>query len=334
MALDPAVDLVLPAPPYPTARPTHLRTWLLHGLALAATFVATTFFGGWHYVGFLADFGQAPPALSGADPAFWIGGLWFSLSVLAILGAHEAGHYVACRRHHVDASLPLFLPAPLPLTGTFGAFIRIRDVIPHKRALFDIGAAGPFAGFVVAVPLLVLGLCLSRLVPVPEHLEMVALGRPIVYQALQAVLWGPLPDGQLLQLHPVARAAWFGLLATSLNLFPLAQLDGGHVAYAVFGPRARWITLGTAAAVLTLTFVSASWVAWAVLVAVVLAIAGISHPPTANDHLPLGRRRVLLAVVAAAVFALCFTPAPVEMIDVHGRPPAVSPPSIDAAVAP
>ena len=312
-------DSVLPAPPPPAGRTAGPRRWLVHGGWLLATFIVTTFFGGWHYVGFLADVGQPPTGLTHADPTFWLGGLWFSASVLAILGAHETGHYLACRRYGVDASLPYFLPAPLPLTGTFGAFIRIRDVIPDKRALFDIGAAGPFAGFLVAVPLLVLGLWLSRLVPMPEHLEMIALGRPLIYQAAQHALWGALPDGQLLHLHPVARAAWFGLLATALNLFPLAQLDGGHVAYAVIGPKARWVTLTTAAAIIALTLVSSSWIAWAILVVVVLMVAGPSHPPTANDRLPLGARRTALAVAAAIVFVLCFTPAPVESIDRHGR---------------
>ncbi len=315
-------DSVLPAPPSPANRTSGPQRWLVHGGWLLATFIVTTFFGGWHYAAFLTDFGQPTPGLTHTDPAFWLGGLWFSVSVLGILGAHEAGHYVACRRYGVDASLPYFLPAPLPLTGTFGAFIRIRDVIPDKRALFDIGAAGPFAGFVVAVPLLVLGLWLSRLVPMPEHLEMIALGRPLIYQAAQHALWGALPDGQLLHLHPVARAAWFGLLATALNLFPLAQLDGGHVAYAVVGPKARWITLATAAAIFALTFISASWIAWAFLVVVVLTVAGPSHPPTANDRLPLGARRTVLAVAAAIVFALCFTPAPVEPIERLGRPAA------------
>lgn len=309
-----AEDRALPVPP-PAPPSVSVRRWLIHGVWLAATFVTTTYFGGWHYVGFLADFGQAPPALTEADPAFWLGGLWFSLSVLAILGAHEAGHVLACRHYGVDASLPWFLPAPLPLTGTFGAFIRIRDVIPHRRALFDIGAAGPFAGFVVAVPLLAGGLWLSRLVPMPAHLEMIALGQPPLYRAAQWTLWGAVPEGQLLHLHPMARAAWFGLLATALNLFPLAQLDGGHVAYAVFGARARWITIGTTGAVLALTFVSDSWIAWAILIAVVLTTAGLAHPPTADDAVPLGRTRTLLAVVAAIVFLLCFTPSPVEPID-------------------
>lgn len=299
----------------PAARPPRLfgDRLRVHLLSLFATFVATTYFGGWHYVGFLADFGQVPPLVTSAQ--FWFGGMWFSVSVLAILGAHEWGHYAMCRWYKVDASLPFFLPAPLPLTGTFGAFIRIRDVIPDRRALFDIGASGPFAGFVVAVPLLALGLALSRLVPMPEHLEMISLGRPLIYRLTQGVLWGALPDGQILHLHPVARAAWFGLLATALNLFPLAQLDGGHVAYAVFGKNARWITLLTAAVAIGLTFVSMSWVAWAIVMVVVLSVAGLQHPPTLDDSLPLDRRRLALAAAAAIVFAVCFTPEPVQPIE-------------------
>ncbi len=300
----------LPAPPAPRWRGDRVR---VHVLCLAATLLATTYFGGWHYVGFLTEVGQTPPELSNSE--FWLGGLWFSLSVLAILGAHECGHYLTCRWYRVDASLPYFLPAPLPLTGTFGAFIRIRDAIPHKRALFDIGASGPFAGFVVAVPLLALGLYWSRPVPMPTHLDMLSLGEPLIYQATQWLLWGALPDGQMLHLHPMALASWFGLLATALNLFPLAQLDGGHVSYAVFGRHARWITLGTAAVAIGLTFVSMSWTAWALVMVVVLAVAGLQHPPTLDDQLPLGRRRLALAAAAALVFILCFTPAPVEPIE-------------------
>lgn len=315
----------LAPPPHAFGPPSPRRVrWPVHALWLAATFVTTTFFGGWHDVGFIADFGQPPPPISPSEPQFWLGGLWFSLSVLAILGAHEAGHYLACRRYRVNASLPYFLPAPLPLTGTFGAFIRIRDVIPDKRALFDIGSAGPFAGFVVAVPLLALGLWLSRLVPMPEHLEMISLGRPLIFRTVQNAIWGPIPDGQLLHLHPMARAAWFGLLATALNLFPLAQLDGGHVAYAVFGRAARWITLVTAMSVLGLTFVSASWLSWAILVILALGVAGLSHPPTANDHLPLGTTRRWLAAAALIVLALCFTAVPVEPVERLGRVSPVS----------
>jgi len=308
-----AADFGFPVPP--AAPRITVRRWLIHGAALLATLVTTTYFGGWHYVGFLADFGQHPPALTQSDAAFWLGGLWFSLPVLAILGVHEAGHYVACRYHRVDATLPLFLPAPLPLTGTFGAVIRIKDVIPHTRALFDIGAAGPFAGFVVAVPVLVAGLALSHPTAVPEHGDLLALGEPPLYRLLQWLLWGTVPDGQQLHLHPTALAAWFGLLATALNLFPLAQLDGGHIAYAVFGPRSRWITVASAVGVVGLTFLSASWIAWAAVIAVVLVSAGPSHPPTLDDSMPLGAARARLAVAAAVIFVLCFTSVPVQLVE-------------------
>ena len=309
MTADPL--LPVPASPPVPAASRWRHPLLIHLLGLAATFATTTYVGAWHYVVFQADVGQAIPTV--APMPFWLGGLWFSLSVLAILGAHEWGHYLACRWYRVDASLPYFLPAPLPLTGTFGAFIRIRDVIPHTRALFDIGASGPFAGFVVAVPLLALGLWLSRLVPTPatDHLDLIALGEPLLFRAVEAAVWGALPEGQMLHLHPVALAAWFGLLATALNLFPLAQLDGGHITYAVVGPHARWITLGTAAAAIGLTFVSISWVAWAIVMIGVLVVAGVQHPATLDDHLPLGRPRLALAAAAALIFVLCFTPAPV-----------------------
>ena len=322
MASDPVLPPAL-LPAAPALQPSLADRVDVHLAGLLATFIATTYFGGWHYADFAADFGQRPEAIS--PVGFWLSGLWFSLSVLAILGAHEWGHYWACRWYGVSASLPFFLPAPLPLTGTFGAFIRIRSVIPNRRALFDIGASGPFAGFVVAVPLLALGLWLSRLVPMPDQLDGISLGTPLLFRLTEAALWGAVPDDQMLQLHPVGRAAWFGLLATALNLFPMAQLDGGHVAYAVFGRRALWLTLATALAAVGLTFVSFSWVAWAVVMVAVLGIAGPRHPPTGNDGLPLGRPRVMLAVVAAVIFAVCFTPVPIEPVErIVARAPATA----------
>ena len=308
-----AADFEYPVPP--AAPRLTVQRWLIHGGAFLATLVTTTYFGGWHYVGFVADLGQPLPGVTPSGAAFWLGGLWFSLPVLTILGIHEAGHYVACRCHRVDATLPLFLPAPLPLTGTFGAVIRIRDVIPHTRALFDIGAAGPFAGFVVAVPALVAGLALSHPAPLPTGGPLMALGEPPLFRIVQWALWGALPSGQQLQLHPTALAAWFGLLATALNLFPIAQLDGGHIAHAVFGAQSRWITIVAACGILGLTFVSSSWAVWAVLIALILWWAGLTHPPTLDDTVPLGRVRTVLAAAAALVFLACFTPAPVEAID-------------------
>ena len=155
----------------------------------------------------------------------------YSGTILAILGCHELGHYFACRYYDVDASLPVFLPVPPPfLTGTLGAFIRIRQPIPSKRMLFDIGIAGPIAGFLVAVPALFIGVAMSHVVRIPENTGgMVELGEPLLFKLASWMWWGTQPDGYSLNMHPVAFAAWFGLLATALNLFPIGQLDGGHI---------------------------------------------------------------------------------------------------------
>ena len=161
-----------------------------------------------------------------------------------ILGAHELGHYLACRYYQVDASLPFFIPMPLVLTGTLGAFIRIREPIPTKRMLFDIGIAGPLAGFVFAVPALFIGVAMSPVVRVPPNLVGFDLGEPLLFRAATWLTWGPIANGYSVNLHPMAFAAWFGLLATALNLFPIGQLDGGHISYAVLGRRSTTVTLG------------------------------------------------------------------------------------------
>jgi membrane-associated protease RseP (regulator of RpoE activity) len=250
---------------------------------------------------------------------FWLNGLWYGATVLAILGCHEMGHYLACCYYRVDASLPYFLPAPLPLTGTLGAFIRIRSRIPSKVALFDIGIAGPLAGFVIAVPALVIGLWLSTIVPLPADFEGIELGEPLLFRAVSGVIVGDVPDGYSLNMHPMAFAAWFGLLATALNLFPIAQLDGGHISYAVLGRRSRWVTLAMLLVAVGLTMVSSSWVVWTLLLLVMIFVMGPNHPPTLDEHVPLSRTRLLLAVVAMLMLVLCFTPAPIEPFVTGGR---------------
>jgi membrane-associated protease RseP (regulator of RpoE activity) len=293
-----------------------------HLVALLATAGSTTFMGAWHWAAFSS--GAALPAADPTTAAFWIGGLVFSLPVLAILGTHEIGHYAACRYYDVDATLPWFLPAPLPLTGTLGAFIRLREPIPHARALFDIAVAGPLAGFVVAVPLLVAGIAASKVVPVPADGGGMLLGDPLLFQAIERLVWGAIPDDQALYVHPMGLAAWFGLLATALNLFPFGQLDGGHITYAVLGDRARWLSVATIVATVALAYGSLSWAAWAVLLLAMMATHGPGHPPTLDDTQPLGRTRLALAVVAAIVLALCFTPRPIELMDVVADEPPTS----------
>jgi membrane-associated protease RseP (regulator of RpoE activity) len=283
---------------------------MINLVLLLVTIASTTFMGAFHYDGFVSDFAVSPAQ---GLPPLWPG-LWYSATILAILGCHELGHYYACRYYRVDASLPYFLPAPF-LTGTLGAFIRIREPIPTKRMLFDIGVAGPIAGFVVAVPALFLGLSLSNLLLLPEDFVGFSLGEPLLFRLAAWMTWGTAPEGYSLNLHPMAFAAWFGLLATALNLFPIGQLDGGHISYAALGANSTRLTVAAAATVVLLTFRSPSWIAWAVLMVFMLIKFGPRHPQTLDHHIPLDRRRLLIAVGALVMFILCFTPAPIEFTD-------------------
>jgi len=285
------------------------RPWI-NALLLLLTLVTTTGMGALHYAGFKAGFTNTAPALG--LPLF-LNGFWYSLTILGILGCHELGHYYACRYYQVDASLPYFLPAPI-LTGTLGAFIRIREPIPTKRMLFDIGVAGPLAGFVIAVPALLMGLMLSNLAPLPPTFSGLALGEPLLFKGAARMIWGTEPQGYALNLHPMAFAAWFGLLATALNLFPIGQLDGGHIAYAVLGRRATIVTYGAIGCALVLTYFSSSWLVWTALVIAMLFFFGPRHPQTTDEHVPLDRARLGIAILALAIFIVCFTPAPIEVI--------------------
>jgi len=282
------------------------------------TLVTTTMAGGCHYAGFAVDFNATAP-INFSAPELYLNGLWYSLSILAILGAHEFGHYYACRYYGVDASMPYFLPAPLPLTGTLGAFIRIRQPIPSKRQLFDIGIAGPIAGFLVAVPVLLLGMSMSRVVPLPPDFQGVELGEPLLFKAISWLQWGNPPEGYSVNMHPMAFAAWFGLLATALNLFPIGQLDGGHISYAVLGRKSTVVTLGMVLCLIGLTYLSRSWMVWTMLTIGMLLVFGPRHPRTIDEDIPLDRGRMLLAVFALIMFVLCFTPAPIEPLDLVSR---------------
>ena len=285
------------------------RRWI-NLLLLLATILSTTVLGALHYQGFASDF----HSIAGGSFVLWRG-LWYSVPILAILGSHELGHYYACRYYRVDASLPYFLPAPF-LTGTLGAFIRIRQPIPTKRILFDIGVAGPIAGFVVAVPALFLGVSLSRLLPLPEEFagSTMSLGEPILFQFVAWLIWDSAPDGYTLNLHPMGFAAWFGLLATALNLFPIGQLDGGHISYATFGRHSTAVTIVSVALVLALSAYSPSWIAWAILMVIMLIAFGPRHPRTIDHHIPLDSGRILVAIGALVMFVLCFTPAPLSFM--------------------
>jgi membrane-associated protease RseP (regulator of RpoE activity) len=244
----------------------------------------------------------------------WLVQGWaYSVTILSILGCHELGHYFACRYYDVDASLPYFLPVPIPPTGTLGAFIRIREPIRTKRMLFDIGFAGPIAGFLVAVPALFLGVAWSTMAPIQQG-DGLWLGESLLVKLASRLVWGSMPDGSTLQLHQVGFAAWFGLIATALNLFPIGQLDGGHISYAVLGRRSTYITVAMIGVAIVLSFVSANWIGFTVLMVAMLFTFGYRHPRTVDEDVRLDRARLLLAVFAVVMFALCFTPIPFERL--------------------
>lgn len=302
-------------PPLPPPRRQLQSRRGLHLLLFVLTVITTTLVGVLHYAAFLSEFDRLPVELGWA---LWPTGLWYSLTILGILGAHEMGHYVYCRKYGVDATLPYFLPLPpvLFLTGTLGAVIRIRSPFPTKAILFDIGIAGPIGGMLVLVPALMYGLTLSTIVPEPPpNGALLFLGEPLLFQWMIGWVVGPIPEGYTLNMHPVVFACWFGLLATALNLLPFGQLDGGHIAYAALGRHAWVVSAVTLAAVVVLAARSMSWIVFAVLLLLMWRFVGLGHPPPLNDHEPIGSGRLTLALVAALMFIVCFTPRPIEIGD-------------------
>jgi len=311
------IELVSPgyfAPPAP--RRFQHRYWV-HAVWLLATILTTTLVGALHWLSFQMGFSGEPSPLS---TSVLLHGFWYSGTLLAILGAHEMGHYAMCRRHRVDATLPYFLPAPIPLTGTIGAFIKIREAFPSKAVLFDIGVGGPIAGFVVLVPALFLGVHWSVIERVPAAFDGLQLGEPLLFKLASWTIWGRIPDGYSLNLHPMAFAAWFGLIATALNLLPFGQLDGGHIAYSVLGRRATLISYGTLLLTIGLTFVSTSWFVVALMIAAMFVFLGVRHPPVPDDHVALDKARLWVAFAALIIFILCFTPSPIDTMRLVSQP--------------
>ncbi len=232
-------------------------------------------------------------------------GVPFSFTLLLILGTHEFGHYFLSRRHNIDVTLPYFIPAP-SLIGTFGAVIKMKSPILDRRTLLDIGVAGPLAGMVVAVPVLVIGLTFSKVVPYAGE-SGIRLGSCILFTFLNWVIHGSLPENSSLILHPMAFSGWIGLLVTSLNLLPVGQLDGGHVAYSVFGARQNVIAKVIMVVLLVLGLVSwKGWLVWFIL----LLFLGFRHPPVVYDWMPLDRKRKIVGWITLIVFVITFMPAP------------------------
>jgi membrane-associated protease RseP (regulator of RpoE activity) len=245
-------------------------------------------------------------------PALLTLGLSFSLPLLGILLAHEMGHYVACRRYGIPATLPYFLPVPAML-GTMGAFIRIKAPIRSKRELFDVGFAGPAAGFVALLPFLLLGVARSEVGAMPPGASFLLPGRCLAIQLATLLFHRPLRAGEVLNLHPFALAAWFGLFATALNLLPLSQLDGGHILYAAAGRRQRQLALPFW---LALALGGIAWRGWWLWCGIVL-LMGLRHPPVLDEWTPLDARRRGLALLALVLFVLAFMPVPMRAINLQ-----------------
>ena len=300
--------------PFPLHRKFQHRPWL-HALLFAITLITTTLAGAIHYYSFVSDLGRVEVPLAWSLLPH---GLWYSLTILAILGAHELGHYFACRRHNVDATLPFFLPLIIPLpvfqTGTLGAVIRIREPFPTRSILFDIGVAGPIAGFAILVPALFLGLSLSRIVPIPDDVGLMLLGKPLLHKLAVKMMFGTLPDGHMVNLHPMVFASWFGMLATALNLLPFGQLDGGHITYAVLRRFSRPISLVTVAGAVVMTWFSTSWVVLTLMMLAMLVFLGSRHPRVLYEHEPVSSTRRAIAVCALIILILCFTPIPLREV--------------------
>lgn len=244
-----------------------------------------------------------------------IGGPIYSIAILSILVAHEMGHYLASRKYGVPSSLPYFIPLPLPPFGTLGAIIRTKGPIPHRKALFDIGAWGPFFGLALAIPAVIVGFLLSEVVDASQlPAQGMSLGNSPLFSLLQRIVLGNLPSDSDVVLHPIAYAGWVGLFITSLNLLPAGQLDGGHIIYALFG---RHSTIIFRLTLLGITLICLIYnLGWLLLVILLLFI-GYRHPPPLEDRTPLDWRRKIAGGLAFLIFFTAFTPIPFPTLAVR-----------------
>lgn len=277
----------------------------LHLLLFVLTFLSTLLVGaGYYNVNVL----QEPTGIYKGIP--------FSLTLMGILLSHELSHYLASKKHHTKATLPYFLPAPPILSpiGTFGAFIKMKSPIVTRKALIDIGSSGPIAGFVLSVIASVVGLNLSKVIPVSAIKGGISmsLGDSVLFSFLSRMALGTPPSSYDILLHPIAIAGWFGLFVTSLNLIPIGQLDGGHIAYAFLKDRHRTVSLSLVGVLLVLGLLF--WPGWAMWGALMLGL-GLNHPPVISWEVPLDPKRKLIGIVALIIFLITFIPVPLQIIE-------------------
>lgn len=274
--------------------------WNLAGFVLT---VLSTLWAGAYLEG-------APWNFLARDPGRLLEGLPFSAALMGILAAHEFGHYIAARRYGLHVTLPFFIPMPiLSPIGTLGAVIRMKTPIYTRRMLLDVGAAGPLAGILVAIPVAAWGIAGSPVLPA-EAPAGIRLGEPLLFQALAALLGASHPETHDLYLNSIAFAGWIGIFVTALNMLPIGQLDGGHVLYALLGRAQHWVGYAFFAAIVVMGWWWPGWYVWAILL---LFLIRIKHPPVLDSDLDLDPRRRWIGWLAVAVFVLCFTPVPFEI---------------------
>jgi membrane-associated protease RseP (regulator of RpoE activity) len=246
-----------------------------------------------------------------------VAGLPFSLTLMSILLVHEMGHYLTSRYYGVKATLPYFIPGP-PIIGTFGAFIRMQSQMPDRRSLFDIGAAGPLAGLILAIPAVVVGFRFSSVGLDDSSGGGLTLGSSLLFSLLSKVTLGVMPDDANILLHPIAFAGWVGLLVTAMNLLPAGQLDGGHVTYALFGRKYIWVSRLTVIFLLTLGIArwSYGWIIWGLLI---LLVTGVRHPPPIDPETPLDAKRKFMGWFLLGTLAVTFIPVPLSFQEPEPR---------------
>jgi len=307
------------APPAPARHRRHLFLFLL---TLATTIgCGATVFGDprtlfglfWLFARAYFDHYYGLAGSAGPDLAVLLTtGACFAVPFLFILASHEFGHYFMARHHRVSATLPFFLPVPLGI-GTVGAMIALRSPMVHRRAVFDIGVAGPLAGLVVALPVFAYGIHLSNVEPLANYAGQTLFqeGKSLLYLGLLWLMKGPIPDGHDILLHPFAWAGWFGLFVTALNLIPVGQLDGGHVVYSMFGGGHRIVARACFTVLLCLAFVWSGYVFFLILL---LFLVRLDHPPTVDDRVRLDRRRYFVGWITLLIFVLIFVPLPMDLL--------------------
>jgi membrane-associated protease RseP (regulator of RpoE activity) len=303
-------------PPFSLKRRIWLNVLLFVVTVFSTIFVGTSMSLGYEHADAVVGNSELPVNLETlSNPQVLSLSVVYAAVLLGILLGHELGHFLTCRYYRIDATLPYFIPAPT-LIGTLGAFIKIKSPITRKQQLFDIGVAGPLTGFILSLPAVIYGLSLSKVVrsiPPEESLTspfvVHSFGEPLILKIVGALIFKNIPPDHEIFLHPVAFAGWVGILVTAFNLFPIGQLDGGHVAYALFGRKSQNL-----ARFFLLVFVFMGiffWIGWFIW-AFIIVILGLRHPRIQDEATPLSPRRKLIGFVIILIFILSFIPDPIK----------------------